>query len=715
MRPPRVIIIVLFLSASVFLIVRSVRSIRGSNTSGVPLTAHQPSFKALFSFSIPFSLFPPSAAITLTDDNSTFFPARPAAFGPPLPRNGLSGQLWVGSGFSDDSLQDGEGEGELGCSDIPGWEDGRSKVPIQEATIGTVNPDSNPDDHLSKSPDHLEDRYMLAGKEYSPNQKPHESGKINDGTDEYLNDEGRRQSNSLYNAPVTTHADIQSIQEAAEITGKIVLLSRGGCGFLEKVKWAQRRGAIALIVGDNRKGGPLIQMSARGNTDNVTIPSVFTSRMTARLLSSLTQPGSPMNDKGMPNSISNSDAHTKSKKDKPMRAKFMTADGLLAVPLALSSSQGMARPKIHHNGYSGWIPSRGLKRETQSAMADKSRPPSSGRLDWVLVDDSTGETSGIHEKRLSKTTDSDKNQIAVSESHSTLVDGLDDRRKGLHRGIIEDSGARNWMLKQPSKSPRTDLGSSDIDVSARLPTNPSTHQTTKQISGFPELDTLESRKLGSTESHYRLVSEIDRASSENSGILSIKTSRLDMHRWATTPLDSTEDLVREGLWVTITPTGSASPFFDTLLVLVISPLITLTIVYALLIIRVKIRMRRWRAPKSLVDRLPVRTYHAVPLSPGRSPCIPSQANLSPTTPLLQASECSSCTTVPEPVNLSRASDHLHASNQEPRGKQSGGKRSQWKKYMGLQVECVICLEEYIDGISKVMSLPCGHEFHAECM
>ena len=30
-------------------------------------------------------------------------------------------------------------------------------------------------------------------------------------------------------------------------------------------------------------------------------------------------------------------------------------------------------------------------------------------------------------------------------------------------------------------------------------------------------------------------------------------------------------------------------------------------------------------------------------------------------------------------------------------------------------ECVVCLEEYVDGVSRVMRLPCGHEFHAECM
>lgn len=35
--------------------------------------------------------------------------------------------------------------------------------------------------------------------------------------------------------------------------------------------------------------------------------------------------------------------------------------------------------------------------------------------------------------------------------------------------------------------------------------------------------------------------------------------------------------------------------------------------------------------------------------------------------------------------------------------------------MGGAVECVVCLEEYVDGVSQVMKLPCGHEFHATCM
>jgi len=42
--------------------------------------------------------------------------------------------------------------------------------------------------------------------------------------------------------------------------------------------------------------------------------------------------------------------------------------------------------------------------------------------------------------------------------------------------------------------------------------------------------------------------------------------------------------------------------------------------------------------------------------------------------------------------------------------------AEWRRrYGGKQRECVVCLEEYVDGVSRVMSLPCGHEFHAECM
>jgi len=183
----------------------------------------------------------------------------------------------------------------------------------------------------------------------------------------------------------------------------------------------------------------------------------------------------------------------------------------------------------------------------------------------------------------------------------------------------------------------------------------------------------------------------------------------------------------EGLWVTLTPTSGATPFLDTLLVLVVSPLVTLTIVYALLLVRSRIRRRRWRAPKSVVERLPVRTYHTITSSGSQSPRLPSPSSSSPTAPLLQQStpvrprpRSRTTTGIPEPGDLIRVnSTPLQVPTPQTRvpheHEKNSSVSSEWKKYMGKQVECVVCLEEYIDGVSRVMSLPCGHEFHVDCI
>lgn len=77
------------------------------------------------------------------------------------------------------------------------------------------------------------------------------------------------------------HADIESLQQSAEIEGKIVLVTRGGCGFLEKVLWAQRRGAVALIVGDYKRSGTglggsgLVTMYANGMHNNLHFQIAF--------------------------------------------------------------------------------------------------------------------------------------------------------------------------------------------------------------------------------------------------------------------------------------------------------------------------------------------------------------------------------------------------------------------------------------------------------
>ncbi|CAG8553797.1 4730_t:CDS:2 [Ambispora leptoticha] len=54
----------------------------------------------------------------------------------------------------------------------------------------------------------------------------------------------------------------------------IVLVERGHCSFIDKVRNMQRSGAVAVVVGDPEHNG-LITMYATGNTSDVEIPSVF--------------------------------------------------------------------------------------------------------------------------------------------------------------------------------------------------------------------------------------------------------------------------------------------------------------------------------------------------------------------------------------------------------------------------------------------------------
>jgi hypothetical protein len=143
MRPLRLLLLLFcFIALPVFLTCISIFSAREAQADSFNARYQTQSsrLRTLFSFSTPFLLYP-SAIISLTDDNSTFFLARPAAFGPTLRANGLDGQLWVGRGFGDDTLRK---EGaisavgwEFGCSDVPGW--GHESKKYAE-TSGQVKP-----------------------------------------------------------------------------------------------------------------------------------------------------------------------------------------------------------------------------------------------------------------------------------------------------------------------------------------------------------------------------------------------------------------------------------------------------------------------------------------------------------------------------------------------------------------------------------------------
>ncbi|KAI1842178.1 hypothetical protein JX266_011586 [Neoarthrinium moseri] len=753
MRPPRIAILVLFFAACLFLLCRSITAVgQTPPVISAPASTQKSGFRSLFSFSAPFSLFPPNAIITIADDNSTSFAARPAAFGPPLPTKGLNGQLWIGSGFTEDTLQDGEeSDGELGCSDVPGY-DGSSITAVFKSSAKKIDDKSAPSLSGAKSKNQkrgdksnspMIDRIPVSNPDSKSKSK---SKSVNDGTDDYLHEgfgSSHKSKNDAAGLASSGHADIQSIQEGAEIAGKIVLLSRGGCGFLEKVKWAQRRGAVALIVGDNRRGGPLIQMFARGDTSNVTIPSIFTSRTTAYLLSSLMQPGSFIEDIIDENGKPSYQVQRSDKARRNRNAKLQTATTVgtpkntaLSVPKiqakkAVDSKSGS--PTELDASSSSWY-SRIFSWGSDSKAGESSRPPTSGQRDWVLVEDFSDSQDKIIKNSLDNAAKSEKKSGSHSKADQSSGDGFkigvedwrdpdllssssQDRSHVSAQGTEKHAAAGSKLGSEISgdRKPKDTSGPKGGSITPGsgeyLPnghkgkTAPETKLETPQSKGEGHRGFLS--KLFGTHDELEVVKSHPAPPSVNNPIVEIPAPDED------TPPEE------EGLWVVITPTSGASPFFDTLLVLVISPLITLTVVYALLILRARIRRRRWRAPKSVVERLPVRTYHTVASTPSQSPRIPrspSPSPPSPTTPLLQSQHGPSRPRPRSRTTTGVAGDLLqvNASLQVPKSP-SHEKPSEWKKYMGRQVECVVCLEEYIDGVSQVMSLPCGHEFHVECI
>ncbi|KAH0543075.1 hypothetical protein FGG08_002588 [Glutinoglossum americanum] len=761
------------------------RSVSESSTAG------KSSFRALFSFHTPNSLFPPSAIISLTDDNSTFFLSRPAAFGPLLPAKGLSGQLWIGSGFGDDDNLRRNGmaagsEGELGCSDVPGWGDG-DKSPGGDETSSDIN-----DSKYDASGRGLK---KLVGGDSSVDRVDEKIAQLqehpaaqDDGTDDYLHQPhqgstlskptkpGRDSSDSAGagKTPSTEHADIQSLQESAEITGKIVLLTRGGCGFLEKVKWTQRRGGIALIVGDNTRGGGLVTMYARGDTSNVTIPSLFTSHTTAHLLSSLIPPeGEERPDK---NAVGGK-GRKKTKKIKgwptftPTMAntkptstgkasRIGSGSGVVASPFQVKEKRSWLRIFLSKLGFG--YRDTGLPGLEQ----DSRRPPSSGELDWVLVEHPTDEEK--KPKKFASGKGKTPGKSTTSPESGAGLTATDDFEIGVQDWRDPDLvGMPSLKGEDPSDSTPTKANSESKNSNAKLPSAdklmPGTSGNSKN-GKFKGNGRLPGGSITPSSGEYDDKNKPHGKSTTNNGE-DIDPSAKPGHGWLShmpwmgkdggysahnshksdqespefvTDVDSDdgdddddgdgED--HQGLWVTLTPTSmSASPFFDTLLVLVVSPLVTLTVVYALLLLRSRIRRRRWRAPKSVVERLPVRTYHTLSTASSLSSLrIATPHSFSPTSPLLQSvarpisprsrQRSHTASDVLESPEMSRSRLKPISEGETPRRptfEKPGHPRTQRKRYVGHQEECVVCLEEYVDGVSRVMRLPCGHEFHADCI
>jgi hypothetical protein len=639
----------------------------------------QGGFKALFSFTSPGSLFPPSAIISLTDDNSTFFLARPAAFGPTLPKDGLSSPLWIGSGFGDEAM----GKGELGCSDSPGW-DGRK---LGSKSAAGYHKKGTPGAEIDGSTGGAAADTL---RTFSPD----------DGTDEHL-----RLDLSDHNIPhprkeqESTHADIQSLQESAEIKGKVVLLKRGGCGFMAKVLWAQKRGAVAVIVGDDVRGGPLIRMYAQGDTSNVAISSLFTSHTTAHLLSSLIPPGGHSQGPHQGNAAkSGGDQPDPLSKVGDETDETPISSHSAPVPSSIMKvpqhgKSATANPNDEQTWMAALLSAFGIGIGVETPpTADSRRPPSSGDLEWVQV-------GHVEDNQNTVKSILDMNRPATTRVADAFVIGKQDWRdpEVLHASTLTSQG-----IVLPTPAPATTKTSSSV--------LPGSGEYVHNVMTEGERKAWWAKWFGARDADAPPPSA---KHASGRSVSSIADANLKKVKTTSNHRDH-----HEGLWVTLTPTNvSTSPFFDTLLVLVVSPLVTLTVVYALLLLRSRIRRRRWRAPKSLVERLPVRTYQTI--SDSSSSATPNAS--SPTTPLLQHSSPPPTSPIPASASpteqdASAASSSVqHDSRTREEEKRETGLAEWRRRYGGRQRECVVCLEEYEDGVSQVMSLPCGHEFHADCM
>jgi hypothetical protein len=809
MRPPRLLLLLLcFIAFPIFLTFLSLLSAhpRDADALAAGYGTKSSRLSALFSFHTPAALFPPSAIISLTDDNSTFFLARPAAFGPVLPGDGLSSQLWVGSGFGDDNLRKSGSvlgaEGELGCSDVPGWGEGDKKHHDEEPSSKQKN---KPKALTAGKTDKAPVSANLSGGKTKRTREDDDGGDIisetaqadspseNDGTDDHLHHplpESNPAEPAQPGQPADhesisdkskspTHADIQSLQESAEIAGKVVLLSRGGCGFLEKVKWVQRRGGVALIVGDDARGGQLITMYARGDTSNVTIPAIFTSHTTAHLLSSLI----PLESSDEQGVDGGKDAKSRTPVQRPEEdGPTFTAKSTTRPTARPGSSKKDAKinpsddaTRIANRSWLGRMLSfLGLKGGAHypwHVSEDSRRPPSSGNIDWILLEDwdertsSTGHPkvplqkphNAVNDAKHEKLSSGSPKPRPSSNSADDFVIGIQDWRDPdvLIPAEKQDtlktspngrpSGEDDSKPEQPNKQPAGNPGkagalkggsitpgSGEYDHASaghdgKSGTDAVRHTSSDDPSHDSHGDGSErnwfSRLLWSKSPDHP-AAEVQKSRPGTQKTASEKSSTSSPSAKQQLSHDEQAAGEHEGLWVTLTPaTMSTSPFLDTLLVLVVSPLVTLTVVYALLLLRSRIRRRRWRAPKSVVERLPVRVYHTMSSTSSTSSSqVSSPANSSPTSPLLRStSRTIPCRSRPRSQTTSGVIPAIEPAGDAPSSASSPAKEKTtntpiWRKrYTGRQIECVVCLEEYVDGQSRVMSLPCGHEFHADCM
>lgn len=75
----------------------------------------------------------------------------------------------------------------------------------------------------------------------------------------------------------------EELSNAAALEGKIALIDRGACFFVDKIRRAQNAGAVGVIVVNNVDGPP-IEMGGSGDTSDIRIPGVMISQIDGVIL-----------------------------------------------------------------------------------------------------------------------------------------------------------------------------------------------------------------------------------------------------------------------------------------------------------------------------------------------------------------------------------------------------------------------------------------------
>ena len=159
----------------------------------------------------------------------------------------------------------------------------------------------------------------------------------------------------------------------------------------------------------------------------------------------------------------------------------------------------------------------------------------------------------------------------------------------------------------------------------------------------------------------------------------------------------------------------------------------------MLAIRSRLQRRRWRAPKSVVESLPVRVYTSpVPLfgqvsleqeeeqGDGQQQAQQRDGNQKKRERVRRNNgerkkkTCAPLAGHGGSAGVATSScENRNAENTDGTTTNSDGDETPppivFRNIPSSSLECVVCLEDYVPHVSRVMRLPCGHEFHVGCI